>query len=217
MKADILAQIDRLRDSAAALPNDWPWLHHPLAVIDIETTGLDRNARIVEIGVINIDRGQVVDEWESLVNPGIPIPPDSTRVHGISDADVADAPTFAEIVRDLEPHLRYAVPIAHNAGFDKRLIVSELRRCRIELTRCPAADPEFTWIDTMQLARRYVRGLSNHKLPTVAKRFDIKLESNHRALQDARVCMWSLLSMEKAGLLPRTLGELQVGKRATRR
>jgi DNA polymerase-3 subunit epsilon len=72
-------------------------LGRPLAVLDLETTGLDvKQDRIVEISVLTLRPGQPPAQHTERINPGIPIPPSTTAIHGITDADVADCPTFAE-------------------------------------------------------------------------------------------------------------------------
>ena len=78
------------------------WLDHPIALIDTETTGRDATQdRIIEIGVVLGLRGEIVGRFGKLVDPGRPIPAESSAVHGIKDADVAGQPKFAEVVDEL--------------------------------------------------------------------------------------------------------------------
>lgn len=92
------------------------------AVLDLETTGLDPACRVVEIAVVRLDRhGAPRDAWQSLVNPGIPIP--NAAVHGIDNARVAEAPSFARIAASLARLLTGQVLVAHNLiGFDRPIL-----------------------------------------------------------------------------------------------
>src|SRR3990167_205817 len=75
-----------------------PLLEHPYAVVDIETTGLDQEKdRIVQIAVVQVTGGELGERWSSYVNPGMPIPEEASRVHGIFDTTVASSPSFAEV------------------------------------------------------------------------------------------------------------------------
>jgi hypothetical protein len=93
-------------------------LDDPASVIlDTETTGLHDGARIVEIAILNID-GTVL--LESLVNPGVPIPAEATRIHGITDAAVSTAPTFSDLLLPLTEALHDRKVVIYNRDFDKR-------------------------------------------------------------------------------------------------
>src|SRR5262245_57123136 len=90
-------------------------------VLDTETTGLDPAvARIVEIGAIALagGRAQPADTLHALVRPGSPIPPAATAIHGIDDAKIADAPTFAAVWPKLRERIGASVVVGHNLGFD---------------------------------------------------------------------------------------------------
>lgn len=86
---------------------------HGFAVLDLETTGTGRSCRIVEIALVRLDRrGRITEEWETLVQPGLPIP--NAQIHGIDDAMVAAAPAFADIAGALAAKLHEHVLVAHN-------------------------------------------------------------------------------------------------------
>lgn len=120
--------------------------HTTFAFLDIETTGgnLSRD-RITEIGIRFWRAGEVVDEWQILLNPDVRISPFIEQLTGISNAMVADAPLFASIADTLEEQLRDTVFVAHNARFDYGFIKSEYRRlgrlfsarvlCTVKLSR----------------------------------------------------------------------------------
>lgn len=124
------------------------------AVVDVETTGFrpGGNHRIAEIGVVRVDAaGQVVDRWETLINPGRDLGPQ--RVHGIRAADILDAPTFAQAAPTLTEILQGCIMVAHNIGFDAAFLAHEYKRASMHV-------PEqfLAGLCTMQLAHDYVYG-----------------------------------------------------------
>ena len=110
-------------------------LDRPLVVLDLETTGTDvERDRIVQIGLIRVEPDGSRRTYESLVNPERPIPPAATAVHGITDADVRDRPTFAALGPELRPWLADADVAGFNAiRFDLPLLENELRRAGSDL------------------------------------------------------------------------------------
>ena len=108
-------------------------LTQPLAVIDLETTGLDaKTARIVEISVLKVSPDGTHDHRTRRLNPQVPIPPESTAVHGITDEDVADAPTFASIATSLAEFLVGCDLCGFNLKrYDLRILVAEFRRAGV--------------------------------------------------------------------------------------
>ncbi len=105
-------------------------LTRPLAVFDLETTGVDvERDKIVQIAIIRVEPGGVRKTFETLVNPERPIPPEATAVHGIKDSDVQDAPTFAQIRREVEEMFADADLAGYNSvRFDQPLLEHELNR-----------------------------------------------------------------------------------------
>jgi DNA polymerase-3 subunit epsilon len=115
-------------------------------LIDVETTGANPvSDRVTEVAVLRVERGEIVERWESLVNPQCSIPGMIQRLIGITDAMVATAPTFAELADRLRTRLDGAVFIAHNARFDYGFIKNEYSRigqgfdapvlCTVKLSR----------------------------------------------------------------------------------
>ncbi|MFC5345814.1 DNA polymerase III subunit epsilon [Brevundimonas staleyi] len=154
-------------------------------VLDTETTGFDPRTgdRLIEVGCIEImDLLPTGRTFHRFVNPERPIPPDATRVHGITDDKVKDAPKFAEILIDLADFIGDAPVIAHNAQFDRNFIDHEYGRCGYPLL------PEARWIDTLQLAQTVWPGMPN-SLDALCKRYKVSLadRSFHGALIDARL------------------------------
>lgn len=151
------------------------------AVVDVETTGVlpGLHHRICEIGVVVLDRkGEVIEEWDTLVNPERDIA--TTEIHGLDAATLMDAPRFADIAADVVAILRGRVLAAHNLAFDARFLAYELDRSR-------ARSPITTTfgVCTMRLASRYL-GVTTRSLPACCEAAGVKLEDEHHALADAR-------------------------------
>ncbi|SCX31508.1 exonuclease domain-containing protein [Mycolicibacterium fluoranthenivorans] len=150
--SDVLAEADRI------------------AVIDVETTGLYRVDRVVEIAVVTMDAsGTVLDEFDTLVNPGRD--PGPTWIHGVTASMLIDAPAFDEIAHHLAVRLHGAVVVAHNLRFDTRMIGHELSRAGIDVD----------WgngLDTLHA--------TGCKLAVACAEYDIAIDNAHRALVDAR-------------------------------
>ncbi len=110
-------------------------LDRPLAVFDLETTGIDPDKdRIVQMAIIRIEPDGRRTTFETLVNPEMPIPPEASKVHGIKDEDVRDKPTFSQIRREVEEYLRDAVLAGFNSiNFDTPLLMAELHRAEADL------------------------------------------------------------------------------------
>jgi DNA polymerase-3 subunit alpha (Gram-positive type) len=150
-------------------------------VLDLETTGAKAPpCRITEIGAFRVAGGRIEDEFHTLVNPETPIPPFITSLTGIHDVMVADAPTFRSIADDLLGFIGESVLVAHNARFDIGFLNNEIGRVYDEYK---LGNPSLC---TVQLSRRLLPGIENHRLNTVARYFSIDLFNHHRAQDDAR-------------------------------
>ena len=106
--------------------------------MDVETTGLSAsNHRVLEIALVTADpSGRVLDEWSTRLNPQGPV--GATHIHGITDADVAHAPLFADVLDELNVRLAGAAVVAHNARFDQAFLRAEYARARWRLPYLPA-------------------------------------------------------------------------------
>jgi DNA polymerase III epsilon subunit family exonuclease len=150
-------------------------------VFDVETTGSKIPPdRIVEIGAYRVRAGRIVAEFQTLVNPRIPIPSFISSLTGITDEMVARAPVFDEIATELLAFVGTAVLVAHNSAFDVRFLNHEVGRVYPGRKMCNAE------LCTVSLARRVIPTLDNHRLHTVAEHFDVPLRNRHRAPDDAR-------------------------------
>ena len=99
------------------------------AVVDLETTGLDPvTDRVIEVAVLVVERGRIVGQFHSLLNPECRIPAESTNINGLTDEDVAVAPTFAEIAQDLLPQVVNRTLVGHNVKFDVGFLAAEYAR-----------------------------------------------------------------------------------------
>lgn len=149
------------------------------AVIDVETTGLAAACdRVLELSVIRCDgTGRALDEWSSRFNPQGPV--GATHIHGITAADVADAPLFASAVPVLAGRLSGLVLVAHNARFDLAFLRAEFARAGWSMPGAPA-------LCTLEESRTYLPSLSRRRLPDCCAAVGVRHEAAHSALGDAR-------------------------------
>ena len=149
-------------------------------VFDLETTGAKAPpCRITEIGAYRVKNGEVMEEFQTLVNPEMPIPYFITELTGISDDMVADAPVFADIAHDFLNFIGDSILVAHNSGFDMRFLNFEIGRI---FGSYRMGNP---CLCTVQLSRKLLPDILNHKLKTVAAHYSIDLINHHRASADA--------------------------------
>jgi DNA polymerase-3 subunit epsilon len=152
------------------------------AVVDVETTGVRAggNDRITEIAVVVVQGGRREVVFDSLVNPGRPIPPVIRAITGITDEMVRDAPTFAAVADQVLAALSGRIFVAHNARFDWGFVTAELRRSRDLALDGPR-------LCTVRLARRLVRGIRSCGLDSLQVYFGLQNAARHRAAGDALV------------------------------
>ncbi len=147
-------------------------------VFDLETTGLSAvHNRIIEIGAVKVEAGQITERFSTFVNPQEPIPFEIEDLTGIGDDMVLDAPPIEEILPEFLSFCEGCVLIAHNASFDAGFIEENCRRMNISTN--------FTVGDTVAMARVLLPKLNKFKLDTVAKALNIPLDHHHRAVDDA--------------------------------
>ncbi len=172
-----------------------PLITTTFVVFDLETTGLAANRdRITEIGAVKVRAGEVVGEFATFVDPGRPIPLAITRLTGIGDHDVRDAPKIDAVLGMFLQFLAGATLVAHNAGFDLSFLRAATQRHDYPM-------PSATVVDTARLARRLLRDeVANVRLATLAHHFGAATTPNHRALSDARATVEVLHGLiERAG------------------
>lgn len=169
-------------------------------MVDVETTGLDpEKDRVIEIAVISMLRGEVVDRYASLVNPECELPAEASNITGIAAEDLATAPIFADVAADVASHLEGKAFVAYNLAFDRTFVRNELGRCGIEWT------PQLP-IDPLVFVRELHRDQGSKRLGAVAKRLGLDLDNAHRAADDAEVAGQVLYALREQ--LPVLLGDL---------
>lgn len=154
-------------------------LDDTFVVFDIETTGLSKETEsITEIGAVKVVDGKIIDRFSTFVNPERPIPTEITKLTGITNEMVADAPVITEILPKFLEFCQDAVLVAHNANFDTGFIrLNAERKCGIEVKN--------TVLDTLELSRALLPELKKHKLDIVCEQLGVSLEGHHRAVNDA--------------------------------
>ncbi|GAA2081374.1 DEDDh family exonuclease [Streptomyces albiaxialis] len=161
-------------------PSSWPSGYpERYAVVDVETTGLARDDRIVSAAVYRLDaHGDVEDHWYTPVNPRRD--PGPTWIHGLTADVLADAPLFEDIAEEFAEHLADRVLVAHNAIFDWSMIAREFARAR-------RTAPVRQRLCTIALSKELALPLPNHKLESLAAHYGVVQQRAHHALDDARV------------------------------
>jgi DNA polymerase III epsilon subunit family exonuclease len=162
---------------------DQPLNEIEFVAFDTETTGLmpDRE-RVVELSGVRFNLSEDLGDFESLVDPGMPIPAGAARVHGIKDGDVEGQPAIDGVLPKFMELCSGAVMLAHNAEFDVNFLAHEAARHRYAMPRLPV-------LDTVEIARSLRPELPNHKLETVAGALGCAAPTYHRALADSRTLM----------------------------
>lgn len=164
---------------------------NPTIAFDTETTGLERGSRMVELAAVRFIADGVLSIFETLVNPGMPIPPDATKLHGITDAMVCDAPTTKEA---LEAWLAWVGTdeflMGHYALYDTGIISWEAGRVGIEI-------PNFLVIDTCDIAKQ-IGATKRNGLDFLVEHYGIERRGQaHRALSDADACRQYLMKVRE--------------------
>ena len=153
-------------------------LDSKFVVFDIETTGFSAvNDRIIEIGAVKVENGEIVDRYSTFVNPERPIPFEIEKLTGINDGMVVDAAVIEDILPEFLAFSEDCIMVAHNAEFDMSFIKENCRR--MNLLR------KFTVVDNLAMARSMLPDLKNYKLDTVVEAVGGTLENHHRAVEDA--------------------------------
>lgn len=151
------------------------------SVIDTETTGLNQDSdRIIELCVVTVKGTTVVDQWDTLISIGNE-PVNGTHIHGITDADLRGAPTFAQIAGTLVDRLASTVIVAHNARFDIGFLKAEMARLGHTWPNPPT-------LCTLEGARHRLPGLPKYTLAAVADHLDVTLDNAHAAAADTLAC-----------------------------
>ena len=158
-------------DAQRVLCKEW-------VVLDVETTGLScETDRVIEVAACRYDQGQLVDSFSSLVNPGQKISAEITKLTGITNDVLKNAPAFAEIAQQLKDFIGDLPMVAHNAKFDARFVWYECSRAVVPVN--------IHYIDTQKLAKWCFYGMQDYKLSTLINELGLLDHAQeHRALSD---------------------------------
>ncbi|MCB9730661.1 MAG: 3'-5' exonuclease [Deltaproteobacteria bacterium] len=181
---------------------DAPWFDHPLAIVDVETTGLDpENDRVIEIAVVHMCGAVVTDRYVSLVNPQRELPPEVVNITRITPEDLATAPTFDQVAHEVARRLEGRAFVAYNLPFDRGFVQAELRRCGLEWAPTASIDP-------LVFVRELHKNQGSKRLAATAARLGIELSNAHRADADA-IAAGQVLYALRADL-PELLADLEL-------
>ncbi len=164
-------------------------------VIDFETTGLSpaKGARATEVAAVRLVDDKVIDRFQSLMNPGVYIPPGIERLTGITNEMLRTAPPAASVIRQLAAFIGDAPLVAHNARFDQAFLEAEYARLRLS--------GRMRFACSMKLAQRVYPRAPNYKLQTLLQYADIPHQGQfHRALSDtmATASLWKQMKHDLA-------------------
>ncbi|MCL2234174.1 MAG: exonuclease domain-containing protein [Firmicutes bacterium] len=166
-----------LSDFASIAPVPKELKQNEFCVFDLETTGLDpKTNKIVEIAGVRVKDGEIVETFSTLIDPEFPIPSESTKIHGITNDMVKGMPTLEQVLPDFYKFSFGTTLVAQNIGFDLSFIKHHGKPLNIYFDN-PTQD-------TLTLAHKYLKGLTNYKLGTIAAHLGIPLTNAHRALDD---------------------------------
>ena len=156
------------------------FVNDDIVIFDLETTGLEAGTeRITEIGAVKLRNLEVVEEFQTFVNPEKHIPENITKITGIDDSMVADAPSESEALSRFVEFCGLAPLVAHNAKFDMSFVRAACARCRIPYK------PDS--IDTLALCKAIIPNKKSYSLDAMAKHFKLGDFNHHRAIDDARM------------------------------
>ena len=159
-----------------------------MVVFDIETTGLSKkDCKITEIGAVKIKNGEIIDRYNTFVNPQCPIPEEIQKLTSITDDMVADAPTIDVVLPEFFAYVGECLLVAHNADFDTGFIRVAAEQCGIEFNN--------PYLDTLALSKYINPDLKSHKLNILAKHYKLEDFHHHRACDDAEILAKIYFSM----------------------
>jgi DNA polymerase III epsilon subunit family exonuclease len=176
-------------------------LPREFVVFDTETTGMPPGARLVELGAIKVRGDQIVERFQELIFPELPIPPKTTEIHGLSDQDVARSRTAADVVPKFLDWIGKLPLFGHNVSFDATMLACECGRLAI-------SPPENATYCTLSASRSLLRRRSN-SLSNLAIEFGIDTGRAHRASDDAETTLqllWKLIEIAGKGFKMDQLG-----------
>lgn len=186
-----LQMLDRVGFKVRVQSVDWAFNpEQSYVVIDVETTGGSSSGhRVTEVGLVKVRNGEIIDRWQSLINPQRLIPRHITALTGISNDMVTTAPVFAEVAEEISKFLDGSIFVAHNVNFDYGFMRREFERLNVTL-RLPK-------LCTVRLARKHFPGQPSYSLGKLCGALQIPLAQHHRALHDAEAAAQILLRVQQ--------------------
>lgn len=166
--------------------------YETFVVLDIETTGLSpqKGGRIIEIGAVRVEGGQIVDEFSAFIYPEMKVSAKTTQLTGITHDMVKDAPTFHSVLADFQRFIQGAVIVAHNSPFDwDRFLVPYFQKIGY-------FNPHHV-LDTRTLFKHLYPSLKKENLALMCETLEVANENHHRANNDARVTAICFLKMRE--------------------
>lgn len=158
-------------------------------IVDVETTGGSPFfSRIIEIGLLRVRHGEVIEEYQTLINPEQEIPEFITKMTGISTNHLRGKPTFVSIAEDLLSKFEDSIFVAHNANFDYSFLKEEFRRSGFAFN--------LDRLCTVRLSRALFKEHRRHNLSAIIERYNFECQNRHRAFDDAKV-LWDFINLAK--------------------
>lgn len=159
-------------------------------VLDLETTGFDPDfSEIIEVGALKVSNGKVIDEFSSLVKPEEEIDEFITKLTGITNAMVADAPAYDVVLKDLYDFIGNDLIVGFNTSFDINFIYDFGENINLIFNN--------DYVDVMRFARKLLPELPHHRLKDMPKALDFEITESHRALSDCYTTLFSFLKLRE--------------------
>ena len=151
-----------------------------ISFLDVETTGMNpRTDRIIEIGIIQIRDNQIINEYNSLINPNTRVNHFIEKITGIRDEDLYDKPEFSSQINTISDIINNTIVVAHNASFDYNFLKYEYQRLDQKLS--------IPFSCSVRISRKLYPQYRRHNLDSLIERFNLNIENRHRALDDAKL------------------------------
>jgi DNA polymerase-3 subunit epsilon len=171
------------------------------AFVDLETTGLDpKRDRVIEVGVLIVEDGQKIAEFDRLINPGLAEEDITTLdITGIDYADLVGAPQFSDLGEEILNLISSTLFIAHNAKFDYEFLREEFLELDIPF--------ELPNLCSVKLSRELYPEFKHHDLSSLSSRFGIEISNRHRAFDDA-LAVWEFFKIVQSNFEPKRLNSV---------
>lgn len=171
-----------------------PWTEYEYVAFDTETSGAyPMGSEVVEFGAVKWKDGKEIGSYQTLLKPSVPMSDFIISIHGITNEMVENAPQMAEKILEIRQFIGNAIPMAHHAPFDLGFMALDFEKYQILFPTEPV-------ICTSLLARKIIHESQNHKLQTLIKVLNLDGGTAHRALDDARACLYvGLECMKRLG------------------